>query len=175
MTQTATSWLAELTNKYTPSPSQFAAARSHRASIETRLDYELRVREMFEIGSLKHGTGVWIYSDLERHQEVRLIVKELAATVNGFLTVAATSSRVSSTGGRRLASRWRSGGFDKGRRPVRLLADRAGFWPARKSPMRVAARVPFQIRRGPVTSAVLAAAPNGTCFFAPADRRLAPP
>jgi hypothetical protein len=29
----------------------------------------------------------------------------------------------------------RSGGFDKGRWPVRLLADRAGLWPARMSPM----------------------------------------
>lgn len=65
MTQTAASWLAGLTNKYTPSPSQFAAARSHRASIETRLDLELGVREMFEIGSLKHGTGVWIHSDAD--------------------------------------------------------------------------------------------------------------
>ena len=37
----------------------------------------------------------------------------------------------------------RSGGFDKGRRPVRLPADRAGFWPARMSPMRAAARVPL--------------------------------
>lgn len=65
MTQTATSWLTELTNKYTPSPSQFAAARSHRASIQTRLDLELGVREMFEIGSLRHGTGVLTYSDAD--------------------------------------------------------------------------------------------------------------
>jgi hypothetical protein len=41
------------------------------------------------------------------------------------------------------SSRGRSGGFDKGRRPVRLLADRAGFWPARNGPMRAAARVPL--------------------------------
>jgi hypothetical protein len=65
VTQTATSWLTELTNKYTPSPSQFAAARGHRASIETRLDLELGVREMFEIGSLKQGTGVRAYSDAD--------------------------------------------------------------------------------------------------------------
>ena len=65
MTQTATSWLTELTNKYTPSPSQFDAARSHRASIQACLDYELGVREMFEIGSLKHGRGVWLYSDAD--------------------------------------------------------------------------------------------------------------
>lgn len=65
MTQTATSWLTDLTNKYTPSPSQFDGARSHRASIQARLDYELGVREMFEIGSLRHGTGVWLYSDAD--------------------------------------------------------------------------------------------------------------
>lgn len=65
MTQTATSWLADLTSLYTPTPSEFDAARSHRASIEGRLDYDLGVREMFEIGSLKHGTGVWQYSDAD--------------------------------------------------------------------------------------------------------------
>jgi hypothetical protein len=65
MTQTAASWLAELTNLYTPTPSQFDAARSHRVSIQARLDYDLGVREMFEIGSLRHGTGVWQYSDAD--------------------------------------------------------------------------------------------------------------
>ena len=65
MTQTATSWLAELTGKYTPSPSQFDAARSHRASIEARLDDEPGRAEMFEIGSLKRGTGIWYYSDAD--------------------------------------------------------------------------------------------------------------
>lgn len=65
MTQTAQSWLAELTSKYTPTSSQFDAAQGHRKSIETRLDYDLGVREMFEIGSLRHGTGVWYYSDAD--------------------------------------------------------------------------------------------------------------
>ena len=65
MTQSAASWLTELTNLYTPSASQFDAAKSHRASIEARLDYDLGVREMFEIGSLRHGTGVWQYSDAD--------------------------------------------------------------------------------------------------------------
>lgn len=65
MTQTVTSWLNELTSLYTPTSSEFDAARSHRASIEARLDYSLGVREMFEIGSLKHGTGVWQYSDAD--------------------------------------------------------------------------------------------------------------
>lgn len=65
MTQTAKAWLEELTDLYTPTTYQFDAARGHRASIETRLDNKLGVHEMFEIGSLKHGTGVWQYSDAD--------------------------------------------------------------------------------------------------------------
>jgi len=53
-----------------------------------------------------------------------------------------TLKRQDSAGGDVSVLRGRSGGFDKGRRPVRLLADRAGFWPARMNPMR-AARVPL--------------------------------
>ena len=63
MAQTATAWLSELTSLYTPTPTQFDAARGHRASVQSRLDTYLGVREMFEIGSLRHGTGVWQYSD----------------------------------------------------------------------------------------------------------------
>jgi hypothetical protein len=37
----------------------------------------------------------------------------------------------------------RSGGFDKGRLPVRLPGDRAAFWHARVSPIWAAARVPL--------------------------------
>ena len=37
----------------------------------------------------------------------------------------------------------RSDGFDKGRWPVRCLSDRAGFWPARVSPIWAIARVPL--------------------------------
>lgn len=62
---TAHQWLSDLTNKYTPSSSQFDGARSHRAAIEVRLDTYLGVHEMFEIGSLRHGTGVWLYSDAD--------------------------------------------------------------------------------------------------------------
>lgn len=58
-------WLNDFTDKYTPSPSQFDGARSHRAAIEARLDTYLGVYEMFEIGSLRHGTGVWLYSDAD--------------------------------------------------------------------------------------------------------------
>ena len=65
MTSTAAGWLSDLTSLYTPTSTQFDAARSHRASIEARLDYTLGVREMFEIGSLRHGTGVWRYSDAD--------------------------------------------------------------------------------------------------------------
>jgi hypothetical protein len=62
---TTTAWLDELTSLFTPTTNQFDAARSHRAAIEARLDYDLGVREMFEIGSLKHGTGIWQYSDAD--------------------------------------------------------------------------------------------------------------
>jgi Second Messenger Oligonucleotide or Dinucleotide Synthetase domain len=62
---TAQSWLDELTDLYTPTSSQFDAARKHRAAIEARLDLVLGVYQMFEIGSLRHGTGVWRYSDAD--------------------------------------------------------------------------------------------------------------
>lgn len=62
---TARAWLNELASYYTPSSTQFNGARGHRAAIETRLDTYLGVHEMFEIGSLKHGTGVWLYSDAD--------------------------------------------------------------------------------------------------------------
>lgn len=62
---TARQWLDDLTSQYTPSSSQFDGARSHRAAIEVRLDTYLGVHEMFEIGSLRHGTGVWLYSDAD--------------------------------------------------------------------------------------------------------------
>lgn len=65
MSETARAWLTDLTSLYTPTPGQFEAARGHRASIEARLDAYLGVQEMFEIGSLKHGTGVWQYSDAD--------------------------------------------------------------------------------------------------------------
>ena len=65
MAETAVGWLKDLTGLYTPTSTQFDAARGHRASIENRLDAEFGVREMFEIGSLKYGTGVWTYSDAD--------------------------------------------------------------------------------------------------------------
>ncbi|MCJ1703463.1 hypothetical protein [Rathayibacter sp. VKM Ac-2926] len=65
MTETARSWLNSLTSLYTPTSMQFDAAKSHRASIESRLEAFLGVYEMFEIGSLRHGTGVWQHSDAD--------------------------------------------------------------------------------------------------------------
>lgn len=65
MATTATGWLNELTELFTPTSTEFDAARAHRGSIETRLDAYLGVRDMFEIGSLKHGTGVWKHSDAD--------------------------------------------------------------------------------------------------------------
>lgn len=61
----AYTWINDLISYYTPSPTQFDAARGHRYAIETRLDTYLGVHSMFEIGSLRHGTGVWHYSDAD--------------------------------------------------------------------------------------------------------------
>jgi hypothetical protein len=63
--QSAIAWLNDLTALYTPTASEFDAARRHRGSIESRLDAFLGLHEMFEIGSLRHGTGVWNYSDAD--------------------------------------------------------------------------------------------------------------
>jgi hypothetical protein len=65
MAQSATQWLNDLTSLYTPTSTEFDAAKSHRSSIEARLDTDLGLHDMFEIGSLRHGTGVWKYSDAD--------------------------------------------------------------------------------------------------------------
>ncbi|MBT2249029.1 hypothetical protein JHV56_10000 [Arthrobacter sp. BHU FT2] len=65
MTKTARSWLNDLTRLYTPSSYQFEGARGHRSTIESRLEAYLGIYEMFEIGSLRHGTGVWMHSDAD--------------------------------------------------------------------------------------------------------------
>src|SRR5688572_22866298 len=65
MTQTANQYLTSLIGRYTPSTSAFDAARRHRSGIETRLDSWLGLHEMFETGSLKHGTGVSRYSNAD--------------------------------------------------------------------------------------------------------------
>lgn len=65
MSQTAAQYLAEVTSQYTPSSTMFDGAKSHRSSIESRLDAFLGLHEMFETGSLRHGTGVKWYSDAD--------------------------------------------------------------------------------------------------------------
>jgi hypothetical protein len=73
-------------------------------------------------------------------------------------------------GGFTVARDRRSGGFDKGRWPVRLSSDRAGFRPARISPMWAIARVPlsnpprprgFQVRWRPLRGSCLSRQPTG--------------
>jgi hypothetical protein len=61
----ADTWLRALNTYWTPTASQFAGARSHRATIEARLKSEVGIYGMFEIGSLRHGTGVWQVSDAD--------------------------------------------------------------------------------------------------------------
>ncbi|MFF1319828.1 nucleotidyltransferase [Streptomyces chartreusis] len=65
MAETTLAYLNGLMSKYTPSSTYFDAARTHRSAIQARLDLWLGVKEMFETGSLKHGTGVWFYSDVD--------------------------------------------------------------------------------------------------------------
>lgn len=65
MTETTTNWMSNLTSLYTPTASNFDGAKSHKDSIEARLNSVLGVHRMFEIGSLRHGTGVWNYSDAD--------------------------------------------------------------------------------------------------------------
>lgn len=65
MTQTTTQYLDSLLSLYTPPSTYFDKARTHRSGIEVRLDTWLGVKEMFETGSLKHGTGVRFYSDVD--------------------------------------------------------------------------------------------------------------
>lgn len=65
MPETASSWLKDLTTLWAPSSTQFTGARSHKHSIETRLDLDMGIFRMFEIGSLRHETGVYHYSDAD--------------------------------------------------------------------------------------------------------------
>ncbi|MFE0592645.1 hypothetical protein [Micromonospora echinospora] len=65
MSQTINQYITSLLGKYTPSTTAFDAARTHRAGIERRLDAWLGLHEIFETGSLRHGTGVAGYSDAD--------------------------------------------------------------------------------------------------------------
>lgn len=62
---TARQWLEDLNRRFIPNAGQFDVASRHRAAIEARLNVFLGINEMFEIGSLRHGTGVWLYSDAD--------------------------------------------------------------------------------------------------------------
>lgn len=85
---TANAYLNGLLAKYTPSSTYFDAARSHRSAIETRLDNDFGVKEMFETGSLKRGTGVWLYSDADY---IVVLKGEKPATGTSALTKAKAS------------------------------------------------------------------------------------
>lgn len=65
MTQNPNTWLNELNGYFTPSSTEFHAAKAHRLSIESRLEASIGIYRMFEIGSLRHGTGVWLHSDAD--------------------------------------------------------------------------------------------------------------
>ncbi|MHA6508296.1 SMODS domain-containing nucleotidyltransferase [Tessaracoccus sp. Y1736] len=65
MSETVDSWLGDLNSLYTPLASDFDGAKSHKDAIEAKLDWSIGVYRMFEIGSLRHGTGVWQYSDAD--------------------------------------------------------------------------------------------------------------
>ncbi|MFJ6003888.1 SMODS domain-containing nucleotidyltransferase [Arthrobacter sp. NPDC092385] len=65
MTQSAEAWLNTTTDTWVPSPAQFTGARIHRTEIENKLNASLGIFRMFEIGSLRHGTGIWKHSDAD--------------------------------------------------------------------------------------------------------------
>jgi hypothetical protein len=65
MSQSTNQYINSLLSSYTPSATAFDAARTHRSTIEARLNDWLGLHEMFETGSLKHGTGVAGHSDAD--------------------------------------------------------------------------------------------------------------
>lgn len=65
MSEIDRSWLNDLMSPCTPTSTQFDAARSHRASIESRLDAAIGIYRMFEIGSLRHRTSIWEYGNAD--------------------------------------------------------------------------------------------------------------
>lgn len=85
---TADQYLTSLLSKYTPASTYFDAARGHRGAIEARLDHDLGLKEMFEMGSLKQGTGVWFYSDADY---IACLKGERPATGGSALTKVKTS------------------------------------------------------------------------------------
>lgn len=65
MSQTAGQYLSSLVSTWTPSSGYFDAHRRHKGAIEARLDSWYGLHDMFETGSLRHGTGIWHYSDAD--------------------------------------------------------------------------------------------------------------
>jgi hypothetical protein len=63
--ETADTWLRNLNVFWTPGTGQFGGARVHRSAIETRLTDFVGIHRMFEIGSLRQGTGVSRFSDAD--------------------------------------------------------------------------------------------------------------
>lgn len=61
---TIASYLNERADFFTPKKDYLDSARSRRASIDGRLDRDYVV-STFETGSLTHGTGLWLYSDVD--------------------------------------------------------------------------------------------------------------
>lgn len=62
---TASQYLDGLAATWTPPQGHFEAHRRHRAGIENSLDNHCGIHRMFETGSLRHGTGLYHYSDAD--------------------------------------------------------------------------------------------------------------
>lgn len=58
MPQTAQQYLDTVVSEWTPPDGSFDARRKYKAGIENRLDSRFGLYDMFETGSLRHGTGV---------------------------------------------------------------------------------------------------------------------
>jgi hypothetical protein len=65
MGMTTTQYLDSLLQAFTPSPTEFDAARGHRKTIEARLKDDLGAYSLIETGSLSHGTAVSRASDAD--------------------------------------------------------------------------------------------------------------
>lgn len=65
MPRTIDEGFRDFLTKLTPSSSETEAARSHRASIETRLKQDFGLRRFVRIGSFGNGTSVSGYSDVD--------------------------------------------------------------------------------------------------------------
>ncbi len=85
---TANGYLNDRLDWYTPPSGYFDAARTHRTAIEIRLNLHHGVKEMFETGSLRAGTGVRFYSDADYLVSLR---RDRPVTGSAALTKVKTS------------------------------------------------------------------------------------